>query len=75
MKALDVLGTGVKAAVKAVAAAMAPPGVPSREATEELRRRADVNAKAAADRLDHEAEMFGTSRWLRRKAGWLSRRS
>lgn len=74
MKALDVLGTGVKAAAKAVATALAPSAPPSREALEELRRRADVNARAAANRDEREAEMFGTSRWLRRRSHWLDRR-
>ena len=63
--------------VATVAEAIAPgaPSKPSREAVEELRRRADVNARAQAARAEREAEMFGSSRWLRRRAGWLSRRA
>jgi hypothetical protein len=76
VKALDVLGTGIRATAKALAAAVAPAPLrkPSPEALEELRRRADVNARAAANRDEREAEMFGTSRWLRRRSHWLSRR-
>lgn len=77
MKALDVLGTGVKATAKAIIAAASPAvqRKPSPEALEELRRRATVDARAAAARADREAELFGTpSQWLRHRPGWLDRR-
>jgi hypothetical protein len=76
MKLLDVVGTGakvVKDAAAAVARAVAGPGPVGPWAREELRRRADVNATAAAARADREAAMFGGSRWLRRRPGWLGR--
>jgi hypothetical protein len=75
VKTLDVLGTGVKAAAKAIASAVRPaaPAKPSREAVEELRRRGVVNAAAAESRARMEQEIFGSSRWLGRRPGWLSR--
>lgn len=74
MKALDVVGTGVKAAVAAVAAALAPaPKAPSRDAVEELRRRARINAEAAVARAEREAALFGSSRWVARRPGRLER--
>ena len=50
MKLLDVVGTGAKAVKAAVAAVVAPAACPSREAKEEIERRAEINAAAAADR-------------------------
>lgn len=78
MKTFDVLSSGIsaaKAAVQKAAAAVAgrAPKL-SREAQEELRRRAEVNARADAARAEQEAAIFGTSRWLPRRPGWLERR-
>jgi molybdopterin-biosynthesis enzyme MoeA-like protein len=76
MKILDVAGTGVKAvkgAAAAVAKALGAPRPADRVAAEELRRRAEVNARAAAARAQREAMMFGGSRWLNRRPGWLGR--
>ncbi len=77
MKVLDVVGTGVKAAAKADAAVVAPPPRPklSRDAEDELRRRAEVNAAAARRRAELDRALFGSSsRWLQRRPGWLDRR-
>lgn len=77
MKVLDVLGTGVKATAKAIAAAVAPAPLrkQSPEALQEARRRAAVDARSAAARDEREAVMFGTpSQWLRHRPGWLDRR-
>lgn len=75
MKTLDVLGTGVKAAARAIVAAVAPRRPPSPDALEEQRRRGRVNAEAAAARAERERELFGASgRWLGRRSDWLSRR-
>jgi hypothetical protein len=74
VKALDVLGTGVKAAARAVASVMAPPAVLGPDALEELRRRADANARTEAERAERADELFGSGRWLRRRSNWLSRR-
>jgi hypothetical protein len=74
VKALDVLGTGVKAAARAVAAVVAPPAALGPDAVEELRRRADANARTEEQRAAREAELFGSGRWLRRRSNWLSRR-
>ena len=76
MKLLDVAGTGVRAvkdAAAAVARAVAGPRPVGPDAREELRRRADVNARAAEARAEREAALFGTSRWLARRPGWLGR--
>lgn len=76
MKTLEVLGAGVRKAAQAVVAAVAPTARPqrSREAEEELRRRAEVNARGDARRAALEAELFGGGRWLARRPGWLNRR-
>ena len=76
MKTLDYVGEKVKAAVatvsKAMAAGAAKPAR-SRDAQEELDRRASVNARAAAIRADREAAIFGHSRWLPPTSNWLNR--
>lgn len=77
MKTLDVLGTGVRKAAKALAAVVAPSAARpwrSPEAEQELRRRAEVNARGEATRAALEAELFGGGRWLNRRPGWLERR-
>ena len=74
MKVLDVAGTGLKAvkdAAAAVAKALGAPRPVDRAAVDELRRRADVNARAAVARAEREAALFGSSRWLARRPGWL----
>ncbi len=78
MKTLDVLGTGVKVAknaAKAIAAKVVPVApVVSREAREELERRAAINARGAALRAEREAQvaqLFGENRWVPRRPGWL----
>ena len=78
MKILDVAGTGLKkaagAVVARVSAAVAPGRRRSREADEEVRRRAEINARGDALRAAREAALFGESRWLGRRPGWLDRR-
>jgi hypothetical protein len=76
MKLLDVAGSGAKAvkdAALALAKAVATTRPVNRDAAEELRRRADVNARAEAARAEREATLFGSSRWLARRPGWLGR--
>lgn len=78
MKILDVAGTGIKkaagAAAARVTAALAPAPGRSREADEELRRRAEINARGAAQRAARDEALFGATRWLGRRPGWLDRR-
>jgi hypothetical protein len=75
VKVLDVAGTGIKAAVAAAQKLVAPAAaVRSRDAEEELRRRASVNAEAARRRAEREAELFGTGAWVPRRSGWLGGR-
>jgi hypothetical protein len=76
MKLLDVAGTGAKAvkdAALAIAKVVATSRPVNRDAAHELRRRADVNARAEAARAEREAAIFGSSRWLGRRPGWLGR--
>lgn len=82
MKVLDVAGTGLAKAAKAIAApiakvlaAPAPAGALARDADDELRRRAEINARGAQVRAGHEEAIFGSrSGWLPRRAGWLGGR-
>lgn len=70
MKALEVVAKAVKTVAAAVTGS-APEKQRSRHAIEELRRRAEVNARGAAIR----AELTGGGRWLGgRGPGWLSKR-
>ena len=77
MKLLDVVGTGAKAVKAAVAAIVTPAPRRSREAKEELERRAEINARAQVERarrarildeaLDDRPSWLGPRRrhWLR----------
>jgi hypothetical protein len=71
VKTLDVLGTGVKAAVAAVIAAVSPSPHRSREAKEELERRARINAEAEVERA-RRAQTW--SRLLDDRQSWLGPR-
>jgi hypothetical protein len=76
MKILDVAGTGlkvVKAAAVAVAKAIRPLAMSprSQDAAEELRRRAEINARGAELRAARDREFFGRSRWVNARPGWL----
>jgi hypothetical protein len=76
MKVLDYAGAGLKAAkgaVSAVAKAVIPRRPVDPVAAEELRRRAEVNARGDAIRAEREAAFFDSSRWLSRRPGWLGR--
>lgn len=69
MKGLDVTGTGKRPTEPGAPARAA--AKPSRDAVHELRRRADVNARAEAARAAAEAELFGSRSWVPRRRGWL----
>jgi hypothetical protein len=71
MKALDVLGTGAKVVKAAIAAVVAPSPRRSREAEEEMERRAQINAAAEAERW-RRAQTW--SRLLDDRPSWLGPR-
>lgn len=73
MKLLDVLGTGKRGPKKPMAAAVTS-GTRNREADDELRRRAEVNARGAAARAAREEALFGRRGWIPRRPGWLGLR-
>lgn len=80
MKTLD-----FKTAVEAVAVVAEKAGIvekrrpvkpKSRDAAEELARRAEINARGAADRAGMGAALLGRSRgqWIEPRPDWLGRR-
>jgi hypothetical protein len=71
MKLLDVVGTGAKAVKAAVAAVVAPAPRRSREAKEELQRRAQINTRAEADRA-RRARIWDEA--LAERPSWLGPR-
>lgn len=81
MKPRDYIGAGAKAvkaaasaAVSAVVKTVPEPAALSRDARDELRRRAEINARGAAARAEMQAALFGRTRWMGgRGAGWMNR--
>ena len=72
MKLLNLLGATIAAVLPKVRAPL------SEEARYELRRRAEVNARAAAARADRERlfdeVLGGGGRWIPRRVRWLAAR-
>lgn len=89
MKTLDFKGPVAEAAVAATKAVKRAavavrdalteerPGKPrSRNAAEELRRRAEINARGAGQRRDLERAVFGgaSGPWIEPRPNWMGRR-
>lgn len=78
MKTLDfkaIPAAIAQAAVAVKAAVSRKPAKPTnRDAADELRRRAEVNARGAAARGDLDRALFGgRSSWIPARPGWLDR--
>jgi hypothetical protein len=73
VKPLDVLETAAKKVADVVLGPVAQ-APRSAAAEEELRRRAEVNARGAATRAELWAGLLGGRRWIRRRPGWFGKR-
>lgn len=69
-----VVTAAARAVQNAAARARARTPAKDRDAAAELRRRAELNARADSMREQREASLFGEAGWLPQRAHWLDRR-